>query len=532
MLARARQDADAAAAAEAEEGRSDGNSDRDHGGGGGGGGGGGKTGETEAGNRSAATHQSASAAPAAPAAHESSTVDEEAAHGRLAGWATRCLEALPAPRPSLAPGVYPGPLRISFAVPGYIVDEPLGPDDPDPVEAARAAGVSPEELARVVDQQSRVVTVRATVVASLSARQGDPVTPSRPLVLASPGDTTLADLWRRGRMPGRAPPQGLGLERDRAGRTEDEEDDAGTPRLAPASGASPLRGRVAVPGSAAAESGRVVDLYDAPFSEEVPADGAPGPAPGTARDAEPPRAAGAARAAPVVAGFAQGTNPTGAVPPVLQSSAESVASLVLGGRAAEARLPGVVNDADPLSSVSDDDEEFDEEEEAAAAAAEYGGSGVEGAVAGRAGAGRGATARSGAGAGRPVALGTIPPPGPPTTVFVRAVAEGRDGRVSAVSVSRFALLQPLQHLFRCVLPPKLARLEGRVVAAVGSASLDDALAVHPHVLRRKLKALGVRKKDRDAIVAGMRPLRDAAGHGEGARPYLQAVAAAEQAGLP
>ncbi|KAA0171531.1 hypothetical protein FNF28_00741 [Cafeteria roenbergensis] len=110
--------------------------------------------------------------------------------------------------------------------------------------------------------------------------------------------------------------------------------------------------------------------------------------------------------------------------------------------------------------------------------------------------------------------------------------QGRDGRVSAVSVSRFALLQPLQHLFRCVLPPKLARLEGRVVAAVGSASLDDALAVHPHVLRRKLKALGVRKKDRDAIVAGMRPLRDAAGHGEGARPYLQAVAAAEQAGLP
>ncbi|KAA0175016.1 hypothetical protein FNF27_03547 [Cafeteria roenbergensis] len=346
-------------------------------------------------------------------------------------------------------------------------------------------------------------------------------------------DAAAAAEAEEGRSDGNSD-RGLGLERDRAGRTEDEEDDAGTPRLAPASGASPLRGRVAVPGSAAAESGRVVDLYDAPFSEEVSPDGAPGPAPGTARDAEPPRAAGAARAAPAVAGFAQGTNPTGAVPPVLQSSAESVASLVLGGRAAEARLPGVVNDADPLSSVSDDDEEFDEEEEAAAAAAaaEYGGSGVEGAVAGRAGAGRGATARGGGGAGRPVALGTIPPPGPPTTVFVRAVAEGRDGRVSAVSVSRFALLQPLQHLFRCVLPPKLARLEGRMVAAVGSASLDDALAVHPHVLRRKLKALGVRKKDRDAIVAGMRPLRDAAGHGEGARPYLQAVAAAEQAGLP
>ncbi|KAA0150813.1 hypothetical protein FNF29_02257 [Cafeteria roenbergensis] len=444
------------------------------------------------------------ASPDTPAANAAGGTPLHCAAGNGQDGACACLLRLGAD-PSLRnlKGHLPEDLARAFGAAGVLRMLARARQDADAAAAAEAEEgrsdgnsdrVSPEELARVVDQQSRVVTVRATVVASLSARQGDPVTPSRPLVLASPGDTTLADLWRRGRMPGRAPPQGLGLERDRAGRTEDEEDDAGTPRLAPASGASPLRGRVAVPGSAAAESGRVVDLYDAPFSEEVPADGAPGPAPGTARDAEPPRAAGAARAAPAVAGFAQGTNPTGAVPPVLQSSAESVASLVLGGRAAEARLPGVVNDADPLSSVSDDDEEFDEEEEAAAAAAEYGGSGVEGAVAGR--------------------------------------AEGRDGRVSAVSVSRFALLQPLQHLFRCVLPPKLARLEGRVVAAVGSASLDDALAVHPHVLRRKLKALGVRKKDRDAIVAGMRPLRDAAGHGEGARPYLQAVAAAEQAGLP
>jgi len=405
--------------------------------------------------------------------------------------------------------VYPGPLRLVFSVPGFTVDEPLGPDDPDPVEAAREAGVGGAELRALAAAQSRVVTVRATVSASLTAARGEAITAGRPLVLASPSDAMLLDLWRRGRMLGMKAPAGAEEEGVVGAEGGGASGGGGaTPRLAPASDEASLMARVAVPGSAAAETGRVVGLYDADRTEAARWEAAQQRtgAPSTARGSLP-RPEGAARGAPAAAGFeseASGVG-RGTVPPVFSSSWGSGASVVLRGLAGE--LAAADEEAAAAASAAAEGDEEDEGDEEGWGGGEDGGAGRE--------------------AGRAVVRANIPAPAPPATVFVRAVAETRDGRRSAVASLRYALLTPLQHFFRCVLPPGLARLEGRLAAVVGSPSLDAALAMHPHALRRGLRGMGVRKADRDAIVAGLRPLRDAVTGGQGLRPFLEAVTAEE-----
>jgi hypothetical protein len=398
-------------------------------------------------------------------------VDDHEAAGHIAPWSTRALEPLPPPVPNLRPGVYPGPMSLFFTVPDYIVDEPPDPDegaDEDPVDATEAA------------VRSTIVSVHATVSSSLAAMQGPFVTEHRPLLLASPEDETLLQLWERGRMPGQPPPVEI-LGREEVFVDEDDAIGVVTPRLAPSTSTAPRVGRIALPGQAEPEGGRPVPVYDEVSGRSR--------IPTTYRIVglgEAYTRVGAASGAPSAAGFADdnmASRGRGVPAPVMKSTARSEARLVLSGNAPEDTtfIP---------TEGGSDDEEGDEH------VAEE----------------------------RPVVRKNVPPPGPPATLFVRAVAVCRDGRISPVVTLRYALLRPLQHLFRAVLPPRLARLEGRVASAAGSADLREIVQVHPHTLRRRLKAIGVQKRDRDDILAALRPIRDE--FGEGLGPYLHAIAVA------